>query len=90
MSRPLVLSVVWWASMPIVGYVLGATFAADTSGDVAFTLVGLPQLAAAGAIVLGSLVAAGVKAWARRFSVAAAIALGPVLLWMGWEAAVRW
>jgi hypothetical protein len=88
-TRVVLVAGALWATAAGVGYVLGRTFESDTSGDIAFTLVGLPQLAIGFGIVVVSLIVAAWIAWDRRRLLAVVVACAPLWMWAGWELAAR-
>ena len=89
MPRLLLPAAAWWAAMLATGYALGWWFESSTSGDVAYTLAGLPQLLVGFAIAVVSLAVAAWMAWTKQFALAAIVASGPLVTWAGWEAAAR-
>ena len=83
-GRHLAGATVWWLANIVVGYVLGGSFQTATSGDVAFTAVGLVPWVAAAAIIVCTIMLAAWLGVRRRIALSLTLLSGPPFLVAGW------
>lgn len=89
-TQSLVLAAIWWASMVIVGWILGVRARPTEFSDG--TVNPMPTIVLSllfGLIILVILVVAVGVGLSRRVGAAAALALGAPCLWLGAELAAR-